>query len=345
MIFNLFKNKFLGIDLGSLNIKIVEVAKKGKAFEVVNFGIIPIINFKEIISSSYIFEEQVAMIINEFIKEGRVRAKDVVLNVLAPYVFPINFWIPNIPEKSLPQVIRFESQKQIPLGLDEIEIEYRYLQTEMEQTKQWLIFLTGTPKNYLRKIETIINLLHLNLKSYGIEYFNYEPYFKNILGNFVIIDLGHAYSTLSLVRNSKIIYGAKLKIRGYDFLDSLINLTKNPETEILDLVAKKGFSFSPEERDFRYLTNNFLTHMSNLIQAEIEKLEDGFYIKIDKIFWTGGLSILPGFKSEMLTRLSKYQQDLLLPFSLFSGDKFSALKDRATIFSQVLGVVYRKLLG
>jgi Tfp pilus assembly PilM family ATPase len=345
MIFSLFRNRFLGIDFGSLNIKLVEVIKKGKTLEVVNFGIIPIVNFKEIISSSYIFEEQISMIINEFIKEAKIKTKDVVSNVLAPYVFPINFWVPNIPEKSLPQVIRFESQKQIPLGLEEIEIEYRYLPTEMEQSKQWLIFLAGTPKNYLRKIETIVGLLHLNFKGYGIEYFNYEPFFLNRLGNFVVIDLGHSYSTLTLVRNNKVIYGSKLKIRGYDFLDSLMSLTKNPEEEILDLVAKKGFIFPPEERDFKYLSDNFITHITNLIQGEIEKLEDGFYIKIDKIFWTGGLSILPGFKAEMLARLSKYQQELLLPFDLFSGSKLLALKDRATIFSQVLGVVYRKILS
>lgn len=345
MIFSLFKKRLLGIDFGSLNIKLVEVIKKGNNLEVVNFGIIPIVNFKEIISSSYIFEEQISMIINEFIKEAKIKTKDVVSNILAPYVFPINFWVPNIPEKSLPQVIRFESQKQIPLGLDEIELEYRYLPSEMEQAKQWLIFLAGTPKTYLKKIETIINLLHLNFKGYGIEYFNYEPFFLNRLGNFVVIDLGHSYSTITLIRNNKVIYGSKLKIRGYDFLDSLINLTKNPEEEILDLAAKKGFSFLPEERDFKYLSDNFITHVANLVQGEIEKIEDGFYIKIDKIFWTGGLSILSGFKEEMLARLSKYPQELLLPFDLFSGNKILALKERATIFSQVLGVVYRKILS
>lgn len=345
MIFSFLKDKFLGIDFGSLNIKIVEVTKRGKTLEVTNFGIIPIINFKEIISSSYIFEEQISLIISDFLKETKIKTKEVISNVLAPYVFPINFWVPNIPEKSLPQVIRFESQKQIPLGLDEIEVEYRYLPVEMEQTKQWLIFLTGTPKNYLKKIQTIVNLLHLNLKGYGIEYFNYEPYFLNRLGNFVIIDLGHSYSTLSLVRNKKIIYGAKLKVRGYDFLDSIINLTKNPESEVLDFTFKRGFLFSPEERDFKYLSDNFLSHVKSIIESEIKKIEDVFYINIDKIFWTGGLSILPGFKSEMLARLARYQQDYLLPFEIFKGEKFMALKERATIFSQVLGVVYRKIMS
>jgi len=79
------------------------------------------------------------------------------------------------------------------------------------------------------------------------------------------------------------------------------------------------------------------------LTSEIEKIENSFFLKVDKIYWTGGLSILPGFKEEMLSILSKYQQELLLPYEIFKGEKFMNLGDKATIFSQALAVVLRKL--
>jgi type IV pilus assembly protein PilM len=341
-----FEKRILGIDLGSINTKIVEIVKKKDSFEVVNFGIIPIVNFKEIAVSSYILEENIGKMLSEFLQASKAKATEVILSISAPYVFAVNFFVPDIPEKSLPNVIKFESQKQIPLSLEEIELEYRYFRFEVEnQPKQWLVYLVAIPKSYLKRLQSIAEIAKLKLIGYSSEYFNFEPYFRDRLGTFAVVDLGHSYSLIVLIKNGRVVYGNKLKVRGYDFLDSVSNLTNYPEEETLNLVYKKGFNFLPEEKELQDLANNFLTNLVNLLPSEIEKLENSFFLKIDKIYWTGGLSILPGFKEEMLSRLSKYQQEILLPYELFKGEKFINLKEKGTIFSQALGVVFRKLMS
>jgi type IV pilus assembly protein PilM len=346
MAISLFGKRTLGIDLGSLNTKIVEVIKKKNFFEVVNFGVIPIINFKEIASYSYILEEQIGRMLSEFLQASKIKAREVILSIPAPYVFAVNFLVPDVPEKSLPQIIRFESQKQIPLGLEEIEVEYRYFHFETEnQPKQWLVYLVATPKNYLKKLQSIAEIAKLKLVGYSSEYFNLEPYFKNRLGTYAVIDLGHSYSLLVLIRNGKVIYGNKIKIRGYDFLDTVMNLINYSEEETLNLIYQKGFLFSPEEKELQNLANNFLNEIVAFIPSEIERLENSFLFKIDKIYWTGGISILPGFKEKMLQLLSKYQQEILLPYEIFQGEKFVNLKEKGTIFSQALGVVFKKLMS
>jgi type IV pilus assembly protein PilM len=346
MIIPFFEKRILGIDLGSINTKIVEVIKKKDYFEVTNFGVIPTINFKEIASYSYILEENIARMLSEFLQASKSKTREVILSIPAPYVFSVNFLVPDIPERSLPQVIRFEAQKQVPLGLEEIELEYRYFHFEVEnQPRQWLVYLVATPKSYLKRLQSITEIAKLKLVGYSSEYFNLEPYFKDRLGTYAILDLGHSYSLLILIKNGRVIYGNKLKIRGYDFLDSVSNLTNFSEEETLDLVYKKGFRFLPEEKELQDLANNFLNNIPNLIHSEIERLENSFFLKIDKIYWTGGLSILPGFKEEMLSRLSKYQQEILLPYELFKGEKFVNLKEKGTIFVHALGVVFRKLMS
>jgi type IV pilus assembly protein PilM len=340
------EKRILGIDLGSINTKIVEVVRKKDSFEIVNFGIIPIINFKESASYIYILEEQIGKMISEFISVSKVKAKEAVLNIPAPYVFSVNITVPNIPEKSLPQIIRFESQRQIPLGLEEIELDYRYVNFETEtQFRQWLVYLVATPKNYLEKIKTILDIAKLKFGGYYPEYLAFETYFKNRTGVQAVIDLGHSYSVLSLIKDGKVIFGNRLKIRGYDWLDSVMRLTNYSEEEVLNFVYKKGFYFTPEEKELKELADNFLNITAEIISRELEKIENSFLLRIDKVYWTGGLSILPGFKEKIASRLFKYQQEVLLPTGLFRGDKFMGLKERGTIFSQALGVAFQKLMS
>jgi hypothetical protein len=86
-----------------------------------------------------------------------------------------------------------------------------------------------------------------------------------------------------------------------------------------------------------------LDTINSILISEIEKIENSFFMKIEKIYFTGGLSILPGFKEEMLSRLGKYQQEILLPYDIFKGEKFMGLGDKGTIFTHSLASVLIKL--
>lgn len=339
------KNKFLGIDLGTLNIKIIEVTKKEKKIEVTNFGIIPILNFDEVGISSYILEENISFILNEFFETTKIKTRQAFFNIPIPHVFSTNFLVPYIPENSLFNVVRFEAQRQLPLSLEEVEFEYRYFSFESQDLKNWLIFLSAVSKNYIKKIQNITELSKIKLSGYGIEYFNFEPYFLGKSGNFLIVDLGHSYSTLTLIKDHKVIYGSKIKTQGLIYLKSIANITQYPEEKTLDLIYEKGFLFLPEERELKSLAENFLDEIASIINTEVLKLENTFFLRIDKIFWTGGLSILPGFLEKMLAKLPRFQQEILKPQDIVQGEKFSNLKEKATIFSPVLGLVLRKLMS
>ncbi len=306
----------------------------------------PIINFKEVISSSYILEENIALILKNFLQETNIKTKQVYFSVPSPYIFSTNFIVPNIPERNLPQVITFESQKQLPLSVSDIEIEYRYFLSQGEdQANQWLIFLVATPKSYIKKLENICNFTQLKFAGYGAEYFNVESFFKDKPGNFVVIDIGHAYGNICLIKNGKINYANKLKIRAYDYLNSIMNATQYPESQVLDFVAKKGFAFNPEEKDLKNLANVFLDSVASTVQSEITRLETSFLARVDKIYWTGGAVILDNFFDEMLKRLLRYQQEILTPANFVYGDKFKMLKEKSTLFTQVTGLLLKKIIG
>lgn len=345
MILPFFEKRFLAIDLGSLNIKAIEATVKKNEVEVLNFGMIPILNFKDFETPSYILEENLSAILSSFFKEAKIKSRNALYNITAPYIFPVNFLVPNIPERNLPQIIRFESQKQISLSLEEIELEYRYIQFETEGEKKWLVFFSAVPKNYLKKLDNLSELTKIKNVGYSLEYFNFEPYFQRRTGNFLVVDLGHSYSTINLIKEGRVIYGNKLKFRGYDLLDSLMKIMQMSEEDSLTTLKKRGFLFTPEERDLKNLVDNFLNNIATSLQAEIEKLENSFLLRVEKIYFTGGISILPGFKEGLTHRLPSFQQEILNPSDFVLGEKFKSLGEKSTIFSQALGILLRKIFG
>jgi type IV pilus assembly protein PilM len=339
------EKRYLGIDLGSFSIKIVEVLDKGKNLEVVNFGIIPIINFKQIYSVSKILEESLASVLKEFLTSFNIKSKEAIFSLPTPYLLSSSFFVPNIPERSLPQVIKFETQKQIPLSLEEVEIEYRYFDFEKEGQKNWLVFLTAVPKTYFQKIENIAKLSKLNVKGYGVEFFNLEPFFVLNRGTFFAVDLGHSYSNLFVIKEDKTIYATKLSVRGYDYLDMVMNITKFTEEKTVEFVQKKGFSFNPEERELKNLSDSFMDNLVKTIEIEVQKTEDKLLLKPEKLYLTGGLSALNGFKEKFSQRFNKYPFEILDITEFVSGDKFKMLKEKSTLFTQALGVVFRKIMS
>lgn len=348
MIWSFFKKKVLSIDLGSLNIKIIEAFSKNGKVEITNFGFISVIElarYQELTNQSYILEENLGFILKNFLKDAKIYTKNVYLNINAPYIFPASFIIPNVPEKNLPQVVRYESQKQIPISIDEVETEFRYSPLELEnKQKSWLIFLSAVSKSYLKKLENLASLLKLKFTGYSFEYFNFENYFSKTNGNFVVIDIGHSYSTFNLIKDGVAIYGNKLKLRGYDYLTSIINLTNYPEKDALNFIIKRGLLFSPEEKELAINAENFLKNVGSITENEIKKVENSFLLRINKIYWTGGICLLNGFKEKIMKILPNYQQEIFVTSDFVEGEKFKLLKERSTIFSQAAGVLIKKIL-
>ena len=338
------EKRYLGIDMGSFSIKIVEVVDRKGSIEVVNFGLIPIVNFKQVFSTSRILEETLSSLLKESFNKFKIQAKEAIFNITAPNTFPINFLVPYIPERSLMQVVKFESQKQVPLSLEEIEFEFRYTEFLSETQKNWLVFLVAVPKTYFQRLENLTNLTKLKLSGYGLEYFNLEPFFASKKEVLVCFDLGHSYSTIYLIKDGKIIYGSKLNLRGYDYLDGVMNISKFNEEKTIELVQKKGFMFNPEERELKNLAENFLNNLITSVEMEISKIEDKFLFRPEKIIFTGGLSVLNGFKENVALRLKKYQFEILDITSFVKGDNFIKLKEKSSLFSQALGVVFRKII-
>ncbi|MCS7184228.1 MAG: pilus assembly protein PilM, partial [Patescibacteria group bacterium] len=142
--FNIFKSKkVLGIDLGSRDIKIVEVEKYKNSFILNNYIIIELEGGEKISSlleTSQIYEEHLAKIIENGLKEFKPR--EVVYSVPSLYYFYTNFSLPYIPVNALKNAVNFEYRKYLPVSYEKFQIEWRnvkYSPFNLEGQDKWFI--------------------------------------------------------------------------------------------------------------------------------------------------------------------------------------------------------------
>ena len=119
---------FLGIDIGTSSIKVVELSRKGQAQELENYGEIKTLSFKEspfrqVEKNTLSFSNQeVASAIKAVLREAEIQTKEVNFSIPDFSSFFTSFELPQMTKKELPGAVKYEARSYIPLPLSEITL-------------------------------------------------------------------------------------------------------------------------------------------------------------------------------------------------------------------------------
>ncbi|GIW66322.1 MAG: hypothetical protein KatS3mg095_0220 [Candidatus Parcubacteria bacterium] len=349
--FNIFgSNKILGIDLGSRSIKIVEVEKYKKSFILNNYIIIELEEtekFSSLLETSQLYEENLAKILENGLKE--FKTKKAVYSIPSLYYFYTNFSLPYIPLNSLKNAINFEYQKYLPVSYEKFHIEWRnikYTPFNLEGQDKWFIFFTAIPESYLNKIKNISSLNKINFQKAYAEFFSLEVFFKESKDNIILIDIGYSYSFALLIKEGQVIHCQKLKFTLRDILNTLARVMSVGINEAENIFIRKGFNILPEEIDLKKIFDEVLDNFSFDILKLKENLENSFNLKINLIYFKGGLTLAKGFLESLSSRLTDVQINIFNPFDTFiMANENIKNKDVGNILSQAIGSCVKYFLG
>ena len=164
---NLFsqKTKSFGLDISDLSLKIANVEKKGKNFELVSAGSCAIP--KGVIKEGQI-QDKIALI--KAIKQGienvkgkEIKTKSVACCLPEEKSFLDVLHIPVLPEEEIASAVRFEAENHIPVPLEEVYFDFELIPPDQNNVirksnpaKQLEILIAATPKNI---VDSYFNVL------------------------------------------------------------------------------------------------------------------------------------------------------------------------------------------
>jgi type IV pilus assembly protein PilM len=299
--------KFLGIDIGTSAIKIVELSSFAGRIKLENYGEVlakilyqkPFRTFEK--STLLLSSGEISRAIKAILEEAKIKTKNCFFSIPDFATFFTTFELPGMTAEELPQAVEAESRKQVPLPLGEVTLDWQLIEGKVSNKKdtKLKILLAVVPNEIISQYQQIAALSNLKLLALEAEVFGLirsliEKEEKRIIG---LIDIGARTTICSIIEKRILKVSHSFDLSGDDLTERIakgLSLTE----EIAENFKKKYGILIPQPSLEAKDIQEILLPLIDIILRESEKIFKNFYLKegkeIDRIILAGGTAFLPG---------------------------------------------------
>ncbi len=320
MFFNFFKqNIFLGIDIGTTSIKLVELLKTRQKIELTNYGILEKYGHLERINDAIqtnsfkLLEESTALLLKQLIEKSKTKNRKTYMALPSFSGFVSIMELPEMSDKELTKAVNFQAGQYIPMSLQETTLDWQII----ERTNgKIFVLLMAVPTDIVKRYVQSAELAKINLKGLELETVAVARLLgKKETGVVALVDIGGRSTSINIMDKGALRTSHNVDTAGGDFTQVISSgLGINPfRAEKL----KRAYGLNIQARGGVKITN-LLMPLLDVIKRETEKAINNYFLrtkkKAEKVILTGGGANLQGLEDY-------YSKQLALP--VIKGDPFS----------------------
>jgi len=321
----LFPKKFLGIDIGTSYLKVVELSKAGHQQKLENYGTLqssviyqkPFRTFEK--NTLVLSSEDIARAILAIIKETRIKTRACTLSIPDFSTFFTNIELPPMTREELPEAVRAEARSHIPLPIGEVTLDWQVIEGEVSDTKKTnlKILLVAVPNEVINQYQRIAKIADLELIALEAEVFGL---IRSLVDEeekrpISIIDIGARSTTCSIVEKKKLKISHSFDMSGNELTRMVAKSLNIDYQEAENLKKKYGIS-NVEGKAGE--VKEVLLPLIDVIVRESERIFNTFSSterkEIQKVILTGGTALLPGLKDYFAKKFKK-EVEVTNPFT------------------------------
>lgn len=323
----LFSKKKLGvgIDIGTVSIKVLEIESTKSKPKIVNFayGETEFNIMKETIKQR---KKEIVVYIQELYKKAGIKSKNVVSALPSIAIFSSVISVPLLKNKAeFEQAIYIQSKKFVPMEISEVILDWKILKKDQQKNKAEVLVI-ASPKNLIYDYVDIFKLANLNLIALEVDSFSLARalLLPTEKGASIIVDVGARTSDIIIVENDIPIISRSIDVGGLTITEKIAENLK------VDLKRaeqfKRDIGFLPASESSKSIFD-IIQIAFNPVLVEIRYSLDLYKsrgVQVERIILSGG--------SAFLTGLSEYLEKSLgiktyLGSALSRVDVSSELKD------------------
>ncbi|OHA76609.1 MAG: hypothetical protein A3H01_01680 [Candidatus Wildermuthbacteria bacterium RIFCSPLOWO2_12_FULL_40_9] len=314
-IFNFFnrpQKKFLGIDIGTSAIKLVELSKPKEVINLENYGQMtvqpdeekPFAVFEK--SNFSLSNQSVAEVINDITNKAQISAKDTFFAIPDFSTFFTFIELPIMEKQELTAAVKFEARQHIPLPLSEVVLDWSIVEnsTPGKRKSKVKILLVAVPYEIINQYQTIAKLCQLRLVALEAEVFGLlRSLAADKKGVVCLVDIGAQSTTINIIESGKLRMTHSSDISGNELtkvLSKSLNIKYNEAEEL-----KRKYGAKVPEMP----VGRILTPLIDSLINEINKITKNFYHtegkETDELVLSGGSILLPGIKEYLYVWFKK----------------------------------------
>ena len=320
--FRVISKKFLGVDIGTSAIKIVELGRFGKRLTLENYGEIsatvfykkPFRTFEK--STLSLATSDIAKAVKAILEETKIKTKKACFSIPDFCSFFTWFELPKMTEKELPEAIKYAARQRIPIPLSEVTLDWQIIEGKVggpEKTNLKILLVT-VPNEIINQYREIAEKCQLELQTLEAEVFGLtRSLVRNEKKVVALVDIGAQSTTVSVIDQKILKRSHSFDVSGNELTYTIAKSLGIDYNEAEELKKQHGLTVS-QQNSVRDIVSPFI----DLIVAEIEKISREFFQTesktIEKIILAGGTVLLPGLEEYFKKGLQK-EVAITNPFS------------------------------
>lgn len=285
---------YLGIDIGSSSIKIVEIKKENGRVKLLTYG------FSENLDDlDHTEPEKIAAIVNKICQEASVTSRKAVSALPTFSVFSSILNLSGVGGKDLASAINWEAKKVIPLPLEEMILDWKKIenQDQPEAKGNIKVLLTGAPRNLVKKYIEIFKAAKINLLSLETETF---ALIRSLLGKdkstVMIVEIGAKTSSFNIIDQNIPILNRSIDIGGWTITRALSNNLNIGLERAEQFKYDMGISsLDSADNSIPKTIAESVAPIVNEIKYALNLFQNKSGKKVDKIILSGGSALLVNF--------------------------------------------------
>lgn len=339
---------YLGVDIGTTSIKVVEVESGKNLPKVVNYGFLEssghLAHANRALQTSTLklFEGEVLDLLRLIVKETKPRAVDALasLPIFSAFTTIVDF--PEMDRAELEKSIGFQAKQYIPMPLSEVAIDWLNVGSYEDANgfKHQQILLISVPLEQIKKYQDIFRGAGLRLKALEIESLSSVRIIADDPTPTVIVDIGSRSTNISFLDKGQFKFSSQSDFAGSSLTQALVNSLGINPLRAEELKKEHGILAEGPNYEMSTIMLPFLDAIINEVKKAMYRYENQIVgsAKIERIMLAGGGANLKGIENY-------FRRDFNLPVA--KADPFAKFECSPGIEPMVaeLGPIMNVALG
>jgi len=338
---------FIGLDIGSSSIKVVELKEKKGIPILQQLGIVSL-SPETIVEGAIIDSYDLISVLKHLAASYHIKNRKVAVSVSGTPVIVKKLTLSFMTEKELSESIDWEVERYLPFDLSEVNIDYHVLKSD-ESKNQMDVLIAAVKKDTIEEYLSVVSEAGFKLAIVDVDAFAIENAYRFNVEKpeaaTILVNLGASLMNINILSDDETTFTRDIALGGDSFTKEIQKQIGNTFDEAERLKTEMELDSAQE-----IIINNVLDTAESAIANEILK-SINFYNstyegkEVNKIVLSGGTSLMVGMAQGIQASLN-IPTEIMNPFDKLEVDEKTVDRDFmarfAPIFAVAFGLALRK---
>jgi type IV pilus assembly protein PilM len=296
---------FFGLDIGSHNLKVVQLKRAGDKYQLIALGSAPSPP-KGLASEAESDLTILAEAIKKLHQEAKITTKNVATALPEDQVFTRVITLPKLTDEELTSALKWEAEQYVPIPLTEVTLAHQIIGGASQNKEKIEVLLVAAPKRLIDKLLKVLKTAGLNPVSLETEILAMSrslaaPDSEGTL----LVDLGARATDIAIVEKQQIVFTRSIMTAGEALTRAVASSLglEIPQAE----EYKKAYGVDPGKLEGK--VSKAIKPIFEVVIKEMEQAIQFYHSEkkdkvIKRIVLTGGTAILPEIVSLVAKELN-----------------------------------------